>query len=97
MWGLLRYGIPDFKLDKGLIDRRMAQMEAEGVVFKTNTLVALDNSLPAGVTNDAKTVLTPAQLDADFDAVILAGGSETPRDLPVKGRELSGIHLHWNS
>jgi glutamate synthase (NADPH/NADH) small chain len=91
--GLLRYGIPDFKLDKGLIDRRMAQMEAEGVVFKTNTLVALDNSLPAGVTNDAKTVLTPAQLDADFDAVILAGGSETPRDLPVKGRELSGIHF----
>jgi glutamate synthase (NADPH/NADH) small chain len=91
--GLLRYGIPDFKLDKGLIDRRMAQMEAEGVVFKTNTLVALDNALPAGVTNDAKTVLTPAQLDADFDAVILAGGSETPRDLPVKGRELSGIHF----
>lgn len=91
--GLLRYGIPDFKLDKGLIDRRMAQMEAEGVVFKTNTLVALDNSLPAGVTNDAKTVVTPAQLDADFDAVILAGGSETPRDLPVKGRELSGIHF----
>ncbi len=91
--GLLRYGIPDFKLDKGLIDRRMAQMEAEGVVFKTNTLVALDNSLPAGVTNDAKTVVTPVQLDADFDAVILAGGSETPRDLPVKGRELSGIHF----
>ena len=91
--GLLRYGIPDFKLDKGLIDRRMAQMEAEGVVFKTNTLVALDNALPAGVTNDAKTVVTPAQLDADFDAVILAGGSETPRDLPVKGRELSGIHF----
>ncbi|MDD2842029.1 MAG: glutamate synthase subunit beta [Tolumonas sp.] len=91
--GLLRYGIPDFKLDKGLIDRRMAQMEAEGVVFKTNTLVALDNALPAGVANDAKTVVTPAQLDADFDAVILAGGSETPRDLPVPGRELSGIHF----
>ena len=91
--GLLRYGIPDFKLDKGLIDRRMEQMEAEGVVFKTNTLVALDNSLPAGVVNDAKNVVTPAQLDADFDAVILAGGSETPRDLPVKGRELSGVHF----
>jgi glutamate synthase (NADPH/NADH) small chain len=91
--GLLRYGIPDFKLDKGLIDRRMAQMEAEGVVFKTNTLVALDNELPAGVTNDAKNVVTPAQLDADFDAVILAGGSETPRDLPVPGRELSGVHF----
>ena len=91
--GLLRYGIPDFKLDKGLIDRRVTQMEAEGVVFKTSTLVALDNNLPAGVTNDAQTVVTPAQLDAEFDAVILAGGSETPRDLPVKGRELSGIHF----
>lgn len=91
--GLLRYGIPDFKLDKGLIDRRVTQMEAEGVVFKTSTLVALDNSLPTGVTNDAQTVVTPAQLDAEFDAVILAGGSETPRDLPVKGRELSGIHF----
>ncbi len=90
--GLLRYGIPDFKLDKGLIDRRVTQMEAEGVVFKTSTLVALDNNLPAGVTNDAQTVVTPAQLDAEFDAVILAGGSETPRDLPVKGRELSGVH-----
>jgi glutamate synthase (NADPH/NADH) small chain len=91
--GLLRYGIPDFKLDKGLIDRRVTQMEAEGVVFKTSTLVALDNNLPAGVTNDAQTVVTPAQLAAEFDAVILAGGSETPRDLPVKGRELSGIHF----
>lgn len=91
--GLLRYGIPDFKLDKNIIDRRAAQMEAEGVVFKTNTLVALDNNLPAGVANDATTVVTPAQLDAEFDAVILAGGSETPRDLPVPGRELSGIHF----
>ncbi|MFB0974746.1 MAG: glutamate synthase subunit beta, partial [Tolumonas sp.] len=91
--GLLRYGIPDFKLDKNIIDRRAAQMEAEGVVFKTNTLVALDNNLPVGVANDATTVVTPAQLDAEFDAVILAGGSETPRDLPVPGRELSGIHF----
>ena len=91
--GLLRYGIPDFKLDKNIIDRRATQMEAEGVVFKTNTLVALDNSLPAGVANDATTVVTPAQLDAEFDAVILAGGSETPRDLPVPGREQSGIHF----
>ncbi len=91
--GLLRYGIPDFKLDKNTIDRRAAQMEAEGVVFKTSTLVALDNNLPAGVANDATTVVTPAQLDAEFDAVILAGGSETPRDLPVPGRELSGIHF----
>ncbi len=91
--GLLRYGIPDFKLDKNTIDRRAAQMEAEGVVFKTSTLVALDNNLPAGVANDATTVVTPAQLNAEFDAVILAGGSETPRDLPVPGRELNGIHF----
>ena len=91
--GLLRYGIPDFKLDKSVIDRRAAQLEAEGVVFKTNTLIALDNSLPAGVANDAKNVVTPAQLDAEFDAVVLAGGSETPRDLPVPGRELSGVHF----
>jgi glutamate synthase (NADPH/NADH) small chain len=91
--GLLRYGIPDFKLDKSVIDRRAAQLEAEGVVFKTNTLIALDSSLPAGVANDAKNVVTPAQLDAEFDAVVLAGGSETPRDLPVPGRELSGVHF----
>ena len=91
--GLLRYGIPDFKLDKSIIDRRMAQMEAEGVTFKVNTLVSSDKDLPKGVTNDATTVVTPAELEAQFDAVILAGGSETPRDLPVPGRELSGIHF----
>ncbi len=91
--GLLRYGIPDFKLDKSVIDRRMTQLKAEGVVFKTKTLVSSDNTLPAGVTNDAETVVTPAQLDAEFDAVVLAGGSEMPRDLPVPGRDLSGIHF----
>ncbi|WP_409422331.1 glutamate synthase subunit beta [Pseudaeromonas sp. ZJS20] len=91
--GLLRYGIPDFKLDKSVIDRRMAQMEAEGVTFKVNTLVSSDQDLPKGVTNDATTVVTPAELEAQFDAVILAGGSETPRDLPVPGREFSGIHF----
>lgn len=91
--GLLRYGIPDFKLDKSVIDRRMTQLKAEGVVFKTKTLVSSDNTLPFGVTNDAETVVTPAQLDAEFDAVVLAGGSETPRDLPVPGRDLSGIHF----
>jgi glutamate synthase (NADPH/NADH) small chain len=91
--GLLRYGIPDFKLEKKLIDRRVAQLEAEGVVFKTSTLVSADNTLPHGVTNDATTVVTPAQLDAEFDAVVLAGGSETPRDLPAPGRELSGVYF----
>ncbi len=91
--GLLRYGIPDFKLDKATIDRRVKQMEAEGVTFRTSTLVADSNGLPKGVVNDATTVVTPAQLDAEFDAVILAGGAETPRDLPVPGREFSGIHF----
>jgi glutamate synthase (NADPH) small chain len=89
--GLLRYGIPDFKLDKRLIDWRMAQMEVEGVKFVTRTMVTQAN-LPTGVNSDAKWVVTTEQLKAEFDAVILAGGSETPRDLPVPGRELSGVH-----
>jgi glutamate synthase (NADPH/NADH) small chain len=76
--GLLRYGIPDFKLETVLIDRRLAQMQAEGVEFRPNSHVGAD--LPA------------RRLLAEFDAVILAGGSEQPRDLNVPGRELSGIH-----
>ncbi len=90
--GLLRYGIPDFKFEKSHIDRRVAQMEAEGVVFKTSTLVG---AMPEGtkVTNDAKTVVTAEQLKAEFDAVLLTGGSEQSRDLPVPGRELDGIHF----
>jgi glutamate synthase (NADPH/NADH) small chain len=88
--GLLRYGIPDFKLDKRLIDWRAAQLAAEGVRFVTNTLVGKD--MPAGVANDAKKILAPAKLMKDFDAVILAAGSETPRDLPVPGRQLAGVH-----
>jgi glutamate synthase (NADPH) small chain len=89
--GLLRYGIPDFKMEKHLIDRRMAQMTAEGVQFRAGVLVG---ELPAGstVTNDAKQKITPQELLKQFDAVVLAGGSEQPRDLPVPGRELSGIH-----
>lgn len=90
--GLLRYGIPDFKLDKGLIDRRAKQLEAEGVTFKTSVLIA-DGPLPAKIGNDAKTTISPKQLMADFDAVVLAGGSETPRDLPIPGRELEGVHF----
>ena len=90
--GLLRYGIPDFKMEKTLIDRRMAQLEAEGVTFKTRTLVGDKAPLLKGVINDAVTVISPAELDAQFDAVILAGGAETPRDLPVPGRELDGVH-----
>ena len=89
--GLLRYGIPDFKMEKTHIDRRMVQMQAEGVTFKTSVLVG---KLPEGtrITNDAKETLTPEQLNAEFDAVLLTGGSETSRDLPVPGRELDGVH-----
>ncbi len=90
--GLLRYGIPDFKFEKSHIDRRVAQMEAEGVVFKTGVLVG---TLPEGskVTNWAKDSISPEQLKQDFDAVLLTGGSEQSRDLPVPGRELAGIHF----
>jgi glutamate synthase (NADPH/NADH) small chain len=77
--GLLRFGIPDFKLDKSVIDRRMRQMAAEGVQFKTNMHIGKD--IPA------------SKLREEFDAVALTGGSEKPRDLPVPGRELNGIHF----
>jgi glutamate synthase (NADPH/NADH) small chain len=89
--GLLRYGIPDFKMEKSHIDRRIAQMQAEGVSFKTGVLVG---ALPADtkVTNDAQLSISPAQLQAEFDAVLLTGGSEVSRDLPVPGRELDGVH-----
>ncbi|MBV8123901.1 MAG: glutamate synthase subunit beta [Burkholderiaceae bacterium] len=90
--GLLRYGIPDFKMEKSHIDRRVTQMEAEGVVFRTGVLVA---SLPADskVTNWAKETVSADDLKAQFDAVLLAGGSEASRDLPVPGRDLAGIHF----
>ena len=90
--GLLRYGIPDFKMEKSHIDRRAKQLEAEGVVFKTGVLVG---TLPAEakVTNWAKDSISPEQLKQDFDAVLLTGGSEQSRDLPVPGRELAGIHF----
>jgi glutamate synthase (NADPH/NADH) small chain len=93
--GLLRYGIPDFKMEKSHIDRRVKQMEAEGVVFKTNVMVGeLPKSGPASkVTNWAKETVTPEQLKKDFDAILLAGGSEQSRDLPVPGRDLAGIHF----
>jgi glutamate synthase (NADPH) small chain len=90
--GLLRYGIPDFKMEKSHIDRRVAQMQAEGVVFRTGVLVG---AWPADskVTNDAKETVGAEQLTAEFDAVLLTGGSETSRDLPVPGRDLDGIHF----
>jgi glutamate synthase (NADPH) small chain len=77
--GLLRYGIPDFKMEKHLIDRRIQQMEGEGVVFHYNVNVGIDRSI--------------ADLKASYDAVVLAGGAEKPRDLPVPGRDLAGIHF----
>ncbi|MEC7731971.1 MAG: glutamate synthase subunit beta, partial [Pseudomonadota bacterium] len=77
--GLLRYGIPDFKMEKHLIDRRVEQLETEGVTFHYNTNVGVD---------------TPAkQLAEDHDALIICGGSEVPRDLPVEGRGLDGVHF----
>lgn len=86
--GLLRYGIPDFKLDKSHIDRRLAQMEAEGVEFCPSTYVGAAVDAEEGLT-----VRTPESLQEEFDAVVLAGGAETPRDLPVPGRELRGVHF----
>ncbi len=77
--GLMRYGIPNFKFDKTIIDRRLQQMEAEGVEFRVNQHIGVD--IPA------KSLLD------EFDAVVLAGGSEKPRDLPIEGRELKGIHF----
>jgi glutamate synthase (NADPH/NADH) small chain len=77
--GLLRYGIPEFKLEKRLLDRRVALMEAEGVVFRTRCSVGID--------------VTADDLLGDFDAIVLAGGATVPRDLRVPGRELRGVHF----
>ena len=77
--GLLRYGIPDFKMEKWVLDRRLDQMIAEGVAFRTNVDVGRD--------------LSVEELRQSFDAICLAGGAMAPRDLPVPGRELSGVHF----
>ena len=77
--GLLRYGIPDFKLEKELIDRRIEQMQSEGVVFTTRANVGGN--------------IAAEELRRNYDAVLLCGGAEAPRDLPVPGRELKGIHF----
>ena len=90
--GLLRYGIPDFKMEKTHIDRRVEQMEAEGVVFKTSTLIGAMTK-DCKVTNDAQTVVSAEDLKAQFDAVLLTGGSEQSRDLPVPGRDLDGVYF----
>jgi glutamate synthase (NADPH) small chain len=90
--GLLRYGIPDFKMEKGHIDRRVEQMKAEGVTFRTGVIIG---KLPEGskVTNLAKESVDPKELQKEFDAVLLAGGAEQSRDLPVPGRKLDGVHF----
>ncbi|MDT8376716.1 MAG: glutamate synthase subunit beta [Mariprofundaceae bacterium] len=78
--GLMRYGIPNFKLEKHVIDRRIAQMRGEGVVFHISTHIGVD--------------ISASELLNEYDAVVLTGGSETPRDLPIEGRDkLSGIHF----
>ena len=90
--GLLRYGIPDFKMEKTHIDRRVEQMQAEGVVFKTGVMVGAWPK-DSKVTNWAKDTVTADQLKKEFDAVLLTGGSEQSRDLPVPGRDLDGVHF----
>ena len=77
--GLLRYGIPEFKMEKRILNRRLSLMEQEGVQFRTSVNVGVD--------------VTLEQLNADFDAIVLAGGAGQPRDLPVPGRELNGVHF----
>ncbi len=90
--GLLRYGIPDFKMEKTHIDRRIDQMQAEGVVFKTGVMVG-EWPKDSRVTNDSSSRISADELRAQFDAVLLTGGSEQSRDLPVPGRELVGVHF----
>ncbi|MBE0474285.1 glutamate synthase subunit beta [Rhodoferax sp.] len=90
--GLLRYGIPDFKMEKSHIDRRVEQLKAEGVIVRTGVLVG-EIAKASKVTNWAKDTISPVFLQQDYDAVLLAGGAEQSRDLPVPGRELDGIHF----
>lgn len=90
--GLLRYGIPDFKLEKIHIDRRIEQMQAEGVSFRAGVMVG-NFPKDSKVTNWARESIQAGQLQRDFDAVVLSGGAEQSRDLPVPGRELDGVHF----
>jgi glutamate synthase (NADPH/NADH) small chain len=90
--GLLRYGIPDFKLEKHHIDRRLEQMVAEGVEFRAG--VRVGTKPPGqGVNDFSHVVVAPEELLAEHDAVVIAGGAEQPRDLPIPGRELDGVHF----
>ncbi len=91
--GLLRYGIPDFKMEKSHIDRRLDQMQAEGVRFHAGVCIGQPKSMPKGVNYFASRYLPATQLLDEFDAVAIAGGAENPRDLPIAGRDLDGIHF----
>src|SRR5690606_12920171 len=77
--GLLRYGIPDFKLEKQVIDRRIRVMEMEGIMFRTNAHVGVN--------------ISPKLLQDEFDAILLTGGASAPRDLPIPGRNFDGVHF----
>ncbi len=90
--GLLRYGIPDFKLEKSHIDRRVEQMQLEGVTVRTGVVVG-EWPKDSRVTNWSRESISATQLLQDFDAVLLAGGAEQSRDLPVPGRDLKGVHF----
>ncbi|MFA7436834.1 glutamate synthase subunit beta [Castellaniella sp.] len=90
--GLLRLGIPDFKLDKSVIDRRLRQLLAEGVVMRTRTLIG-EPWMRARLAHQATRIIPARQLQAEFDAILLAGGAEHSRDLPMPGRHLSGVHF----
>ncbi len=89
--GLLVNGIPDFKLEKSVVERRVKQMEAEGVRFRTQTIVGCEK-LAHPIVNEAKHFIPANELVQEFDAVVLATGAEAPRELPIPGRELSGVY-----
>lgn len=97
--GLLMYGIPNMKLDKDTLARRVQQLRDEGVIFHTSTNIGANEDLPAGhinsicEANGTTKHLAPEQLSAEFDAVLWATGATAPRDLPIKGRDLQGIHF----
>ena len=102
--GLLRYGIPEFKMEKAVLDRRLAQLEAEGVEFRCGVSIGVtevdDRPAEPGQQRGPGTASAPdvavvsaRRLVDDFDAVVLAGGATLPRDLPVPGRELAGVHF----
>ncbi len=90
--GLLRYGIPEFKMEKAVLDRRLCQLEAEGVEFRCGVSVGPSAPEARRAVAPEATVVTAASLVDEFDAVVLAGGATQPRDLPMPGRELEGVH-----